>query len=342
MKRILIVLLVALCAASLAPAQTFNFADFQTSFGNFAGVVAGTLASTATVTGLSWSPAYVGQFPHFGIGLSAGAGLIPFTAIEPILTTLGVTLPSGLDPLKQYGIPLPSAVVDARIGGFGIPFDIGLKVGLLPPSLKSSLGSVNLDYLLAGADLRIDLLKDQGLMPALSVGVGYTYFRGSIGLPGVLPGATTVDIHQFMQLAGYTSSTYDRLVFSSPDLTFNWQSNVIEAKVQLSKQLLLFIPHIGLSAAYGISTAGGGVSSTMDYQNDAGYTTTDLQNAFAAAGYEAPTSQGFVVSKSANGWSVRVYGGLDIALLIIHLDVSGSYNLVTGSLGGGLNLRLQL
>ncbi len=337
MKRFLIVLLVALVAASLAPAQTVDFTTFQTDFATFAGAVAGTLASTASSAGLSWAPAYIGQFPHLGIGISAGAGLIPYSAVKPVFTTLGVTLPSQLDFLQQYGIPLPAAAIDARIGGFGIPFDIGLKVGYLPPEAKSLLGSVNLDYLLAGVDFRLALLKDQGLTPALSVGVGYTYFKGALGLPGILPSATTVDITQMMNYAGYSGT--HTLSFSNPDFTFDWQSNVIEGRVQLSKQLLFFVPNIGLSAAYGISSAGGGISSTMTYTGSA--TTAQMQQVFVANGYPAPTSQGFSIVKAADGWSFKVYGGVDIALLFLNLDVSANYNILTQSLGGGVNLRVQ-
>ncbi len=341
MKRIMLVISIVLFAAAMLPAQTVDFAQFQADFKTFADAVAGTLASTASSAGLSWSPAYIGQFPHLGVGVSAGASLIPYAAVQPILTLVGASIPASMGFLQTYGIPLPAAALDARIGGFGIPFDIGLKFGYIPPAAKSMLGSVNVDYLMAGADFRLALLKDEGLMPGLSVGVGYTFFKGAVGLPGIMPSGTTVDITQFMNYYGYTGT--HSLSFSNPDFTFDWQSNVIEGKVQLSKQLLFITPHVGLSAAYGISTAGGGLSSTMTYNHSNGaYTLADVQAAFAQAGYPAPTSQGMAVSAAANGWSFRAYGGVNVSLLFLNLDLGASYNVVTGSFGGGVNLRVQL
>lgn len=336
MKRIALVLILALGIVSFASAQV-DFGAFKTDLATFATAVSGTLASTASSAGLSWSQAYIGQFPHFGVGVSVGASLIPYAAFSPILTLVGATIPAGLQFIQQYGIPLPAAAIDARIGGFGIPFDIGLKFGYLPPELKNLLGSVNVDYLLAGADFRLALLKDQGLSPALSIGVGYTYFQGSVGLPGVLTGPTSVDITALMNAVGYTGP--HSLNFTSPDLNFNWQSNVIEAKVQLSKQLLLFTPSIGMSAAYGISTAGGGLASTMTYLGSA--TLAQMQQVFVASGYPAPTSQGFTIASAANGWAFRAYGGLNIALLFLNLDVNATYNILSGSFGGSVGLRIQ-
>jgi hypothetical protein len=340
MKRILLVILIVLVAAAMVPAQTVDFTQFQAQFVTFADAVAGTLASTASSAGLSWSPAYIGQFPHLGVGISVGASLIPYSAVEPIITLVGASIPAELTALQTYGIPLPAAAIDARIGGFILPFDIGLKFGTIPPALQSMLGPISVDYVLAGADFRLALLKDQGLSPALSVGVGYTYFKGSIGLAGVIPGGTDVDITQIMNYAGY-AGTYS-LSFTDPDLTFDWQSNVVELKAQLSKQILFFTPHIGLSGAYGISKAGGGLNSTMTYNATGPATEAQMQQVFVDNGYPAPTSQGMAVSSPANGWSFRAYGGIDIALLILHVDVNASYNILTGSVGGGANIRIQL
>jgi hypothetical protein len=342
MKRTALIVMMVILAAALVPAQSIPFADFQAQFQSFATAVAGTLASTASGTGLAWAPAYIGQLPHFGLGVSVGASLIPFTAVAPIFTLLNVQLPSSLSMLQTYGIPLPAAAIDARIGGLILPFDIGLKFGYLPPAAKDLLGNVQVDYLLAGGDVRIALLKDEGLLPSLSVGVGYTFFQGRIGLPNVIPGSSVIDISQAMDspLGGYSGT--HTLTMSSPDLAFNWQSSVIEAKVQVSKQLLIFVPTVGLSAAYGMSTAGGGLSSTVTYQGSAPNGMTDVQTVFGKLGYTVPSNAGLNVSAASTGWSLRAFGGLGISLLILDLDVSASYNLLTGSLGGGVNVRIQI
>jgi hypothetical protein len=115
------VILVAF-AASLS-GQTLG--EFQAAFGQFATAASGTLASAAT-SGLNWSPAYIGQFPHFGVGVTLGATGMPWTTAKPVFDMLGVAIPTELSFSGEEAIGLPALTVDARIGGFGIPFDVGL------------------------------------------------------------------------------------------------------------------------------------------------------------------------------------------------------------------------
>jgi hypothetical protein len=337
MKRIALILIIGVLAVAMAPAQSVDIAAFQTQFETFATAVAGTLASTATLTGLNWAPAYIGQIPHFGLGVSVGAGLIPYAAVAPIFTLLGVQLPSNLSMLTSYGIPLPGAAVDFRLGGLILPFDIGVKFGYIPPEVQKALGNLQIQYLMAGGDVRLALLKDEGLMPALSVGVGYTFFKGNIGLSNILPGDTVIDVTSEMNTAGYAGPHTLRI--SSPDLGFNWQSNVLEAKVQVSKKLLILVPTVGLSAAYGISNVGGGLTSTLTSdQNELPL----VEQIMAKYGYPVPDATGVTVSSASTGWSLRAFGGLGISLLFLDLDVNASYNILTQSLGGGVNVRIQL
>ena len=333
MRKTLLVVIMAVAVAAALPAQSPDLTTFTDTFQGFTTAVAGTLASTATI-GLNWDQAYIGQFPHLGLGVTVGASLIPVTAVQKITDMMGVTLPA---QLQAYGVPIPAATLDARIGGFFLPFDIGLEFGTIPDAAKNLLGGIQLNYMMAGGDIRFALLKDHGFTPALSVGAGYAFFQGSIGVPGLFPGAS-VDITQLMNAAGYGGT--NTLTFSDPDLQFNWQSNVIEAKVQLSKTLLFITPSIGFSAAYGISTAGGGLSSTISYSGSA--TTAQMQSVLQAAGLPVPTDQSLSVSSSSNGWAFRAFGGINIALLFLNLDANAFYNVVNGSYGGSVSLRFQI
>jgi hypothetical protein len=343
MKRILVIGALILILVGGAWAQTYDLAKFQDSFASFATAVANSLPAAASIG--TWSPAYIGQFPHFGVGLTAGAAFIPYSTIEETLNMLGVTLPPQMDFMKTYGIPFPAVALDGRLGGFVLPFDLGVRVGFIPEAARKFLGSVNVDYLMVGGDIRFPILKDKGFVPALSVGAGYTYLRGGVGLPNALgAGDTTVDLSTLMG-AGYL------LKATAPDLAFSWRTSTITAKVQLSKNLLIFTPHIGLGAAYGISKAGGGLQSSIEYSPDFGtnyYPITDAQitaikQAFEAAGYVAPdiSSEGFLVKALANGYSFWVYGGTAINIFFVKLDLSAMYNLLTRSYGASVNLRLQ-
>jgi hypothetical protein len=339
MKRLLIGIVVFVALTAGVWGQV-SLTDFQTDFGEFATAVASTLASTAT-SGLNWSPAYIGQFPHFGVGVTVGATLMPYSAIEPVVALLGVPIPAAaLNVLQTYGVPLPAAAVDARIGGFGIPFDIGLKAGYIPPQLNLDLAGVKPEYLIAGADFRFAILKDAGFVPALSVGVGYSYMKGSISMTMTGIPSTTIDITDAMNNAGY-AGTYS-FEFNSPTAEFAWQSNVIEGKVQLSKHLLFLTPHVGFSAAYGISSAGGGLLAAATYSAAGPATEAQAIAVLEGLGIPLSTTQGITVMSAANGWAFRVYGGTSISLLILQLDLSATYNLLSKAYGGSVNVRFQL
>ena len=334
MKRILVIGVLILALAGGAWAQV-DYTEFKDSFQDFANHVANSLPVAASI-GLNWSPAYIGQFPHFGVGLSLGGMFLPYDSIEPIVTALGVgnSIPQAL---KTYGLPFPTIAAGARLGGFLIPFDMGFKFGIIPESAKSLFSqNVTADYLLIGGDVRFPLLKGKGWVPTLSVGGGYTFLRGRIGINDITSGET-IDISSIMESRGYASGVYE-LVITDPDLSFQWDTHTIEAKAQASWNLLIFTPHLGLGAAYGISKAGGGLFSSLTVN---GTTLADVQSVFSYYGYPVPTAQGVEVISKANGFSFWVYGGTAINIFFVKLDLSAMYNFLNGDYGASVNVRLQ-
>lgn len=338
MKRVL--LIVALVVIIAVGAGALDYATFADAFQDFANEFANTLPATAGIAGLSWSPAYIGQLPHFGVGLSVGASTISYDFIDPLITQLGVSLPSKVDYIKKFGLPIPAAALDARLGGLGFPFDIGFKIGFVPEALREKLGKVNLDYLLVGGDVRFQLLEDQGAMPGLSISGGYTFMRGNVGIPDVVGAGYTIDTFP----APYDTAS---ITISDPELTFAWQTHTLVAKLQASKDLAILTPHLGIGAAYGISEAGGGLSSEI---TGSGIDVSDpaeiqaLKDALVANGIPVPDidSESILVTSDANGYSFWVYGGTAINIVFITIDLSAMYNIVGKSFGGAVNVRLQL
>lgn len=339
MKKLLLVIGILTLLAGGLWAQV-DFATFQDSFQSFADGVANSLPITASI-GLNWSHAYIGQFPHFGVGVSLGGMFLPYETMQPIVDALGVgsSIPQ---ELKTYGLPFPTIAAGARLGGFILPFDMGFKFGMIPEEAKGLFSqNVTADFFLIGGDLRFPLLKGRGLIPTLSVGGGYTFLRGRVGIVDV-SSDETIDISTLMTTAGY-GGTLHELIITEPDLTFNWDTHTIEAKAQASWNLLLFTPHVGVGAAYGISNAGGGLFSSLAYEVDgAPNALTNVETVFANAGYTVPTASGLEVISEANGWSFWVYGGTAINIFFIKVDLSAMYNFLNGDYGASVNLRLQL
>jgi len=338
MKRVSIVLSIMLLAAAGLSAQIVNYDVFGDAFEDFASEVSTTLPSTAAVAGLNWSPAYIGTFPHFGVGASVGAFTIPYDFVEPLINDLSLSLPSEFDYIKKWGMPIPAIALDARIGGFVLPFDVGLKFGFIPDKLRDKLGKINADYLLAGGDVRFRVVDGGGLLPTVSVGGGYTYLKGNIGIPDVA-GSTTINLPPPLAT--------DTILITSPELTFALQTSTFVGKVQASWDLALLTPHLGIGAAYGLSSAGGGLSSDILYNGVSPMTPTEIQqiiDAFEGQGYTISglDNTGIQISSDADGYSFWVYGGTAINILFIKVDLSAMYNFLSKSYGGAVNVRVQL
>lgn len=301
MKRLLLVAVLVVVGGSLFAQNIPSFAAFQSAIQGFASGTASALPLETSV-GLNWSDAYIGQFPHFGLGLTVGAATLPYSAIKGAISTFqgggAPNIPSNLSFLQNLGIPVPAYTIDLRIGGFILPFDIGLKFSYISPN-SLNINNFSADYLLLGGDVRYALVKDSGFAPGISVGIGYTYMRGNVSIPQVLNGNPTI------QSVSFGGSTYN-IQFQNPSLNFFWNSNVIDLKVQLSKSLFIITPYIGLGASFGISNAGGGMQSAI-LLNGVAPTQTQLNQMNSALGTNYTTAnQTFAVTAGANGFATRV------------------------------------
>jgi hypothetical protein len=343
MKRLLIIVAVALIAIAVPlSAQLTDYDAFADGFVSFAEAIADELPFNTTV-GLNWADAYIGNFPHFGIGLTIGATLVPFSTFSDAMQPLGIDLEAEVgDQLSGFGFPLPGAVLDARIGGFILPFDIGFKIGYIPDEAKVFLpNNMTLDYLMVGGDIRYAILQEKGWLPDLSIGLGYTYMRGNVAIQGILGGNQQIEEVRY----GPGPGDVYVLELEDPDVFLDWQASVIDLKVQVSKNLLILTPFFGVGAAYGESNAGGGLQSDVliggvpitqaqidqikDYYDLVGEPIPDL------------SVKGLIVTSDAKGWAYRVFGGIGLSIFVLRININGMYNLTTGALGASINGSIQ-
>ena len=331
-----------LAAALAMPGFSQNIESLQTGAESMAKALSAALPFNSTL-GLNWSDAYIGQLlgvpPHFGVGVSAGATTVKADEIKSLLGILGVD--TGAFP----GIvPIPAAVAEARIGGFLLPFDIGVKGGYIPPELgktiKDLTGGLNLDYLAVGADIRYALLKGNLLLPRVSLGVGVNYMGGGLG--------TTLSRGQSFTFNDVSSvpPTTHTIAATNPELGLSWETTTLDLKAQVSKSLLIFTPYVGLGASYGLSKAGYYLKSEITYDN-ASISQANLQtikDKLQQAGITPPDISATGISSyfATNGWAFRAFGGLSLNILILHVDVTGLYNLSDNSYGGSVGVRFQL
>ena len=338
MKRFLILMIILVVGISGVFGQ-IAFDTMEDSFTTFSSDVAESIPFASTI-GLNWSDATVRQFPHLGVGLTVGAVTMPKEAFVDLADSLNFSLPDEIAD-SNIGVPIPGYTLEGRIGGFILPFDIGIKLGLIPQDTFAD-ADVAIDYTLVGFDIRTPIIKQNLVLPSIAFSVGYNYLNSGI--------ETSVSGTGLDSFAG-TSTGYeplddelDQLSFSDPKVRFQMESSVIDFKLQASKNLLILTPYIGMGYAYGWSTAGGGISSEILYGGNPITSTqiSAINTAFAAADLEAPelTEDGLMVASESNGGAFRAFGGLSVNLFILKLDLTGMFNFNTQSLGATANVRI--
>ncbi len=336
MKKILIMIAVTVLvgAAPLTAQETFSLDTFKDSFETFSEEFATSLPMNSTI-GLNWSDAYIGQLlgipPHFGVGVTTGVTTIPASVFTDLVDELGVDASGGIDEISGVGLPMPGYAVDARVGGFIIPFDVGVKVGVLP---GISLGDVDVEYTNVGFDVRYAVL-DGPILPKLSVGVGYNYLSGLISTPMGL-GDTEIGS------VDYNSQTYT-LVMSDPNLDFGWEASVFDFKAQVSKGFLIVEPHFGVGASVGTATTTTGLSTDVTVtggadSNGDGLSADDIGS---AAGVDI-SDDGVVLESEVQPIVFRIFGGAQLNLTVFKIDLGVMYNVNSGALGGTVGARFQL
>ncbi len=329
MKRSLAIAAIALTVAATAYTQTLE--GFQTAFSNFTGAMADSLALNSTI-GSNWSDAYVGKFPHLGVGATVGSAFIKADSATSLFDSIAPgSLPS---ELKSLGIPLPAAVATFKIGLPFIPLDIGVKGGFIPTSvgenLKTSTG-VAVDYTNFGLQVRYALVKQNLLLPNVSIGASYNYLKGSISAP------TNIGAKSFTVATDQGSTT---ITASDPALALGWTSNTVDFTAQVSKLLLFVVPYAGLGYTVGSSSVTGGVSSTMITNYPGGISALNSQ--LASIGGPEIDDQGFTYTGKSSTPVLRLYGGLSLRIIVLDIDTQVIYVPATKALGASVTARVQL
>ncbi|MDR2467400.1 MAG: hypothetical protein LBD22_00365 [Spirochaetaceae bacterium] len=278
------------------------------------------------VQGLSWSDAYIGQIfsvrPHFGVGVSSGFAVADKDLLNKFFGSFGTSTGD-----EQFWT-LPTELIEVRLGGILIPFDLGVKFGMFDDNkLDKWLFSHNYTkkFMMYGGDIRIALSKGTGAFPKISLGFGYTHFTGSLtaGLPGQ---------HDF-DVAGKTLSADDA------QLELDWTITTLDLKLQLSKTLFIFTPYLGVGANFYWTDTGYTLrSSTLTYSG------SDLAADLASLGLEKIIFDATSFSSRFGNQAIlaRVFGGFSLNMWLIKLDFSVFCGLTDYRYGGNVGVRFQL
>ncbi len=234
-KKIFVLLVFAVVAASAVSAQSTTFTGHLDSFLKD---INKNLPDNA-VSGGTWSDAYIGQLislpPHVGIGVSLGVSRFPFASLTNAASAAGADINSFL--LDLGGGFLINPAVELRIGGFALPFDLGVRFSMLA---SDKWYDIELNYRTFSVDLRYAIIEENIVLPDIVVGIGWYHTSGSIGYD--------FDAADLIRNAGFDPS-----IIGTQKLGVDFKTNVFELRAQVSKSLLIFTPYLGLTGYYAIS-----------------------------------------------------------------------------------------
>jgi hypothetical protein len=343
------VLGMALCTA--ASSFSIELKDLQNQVGDFSGTLIKSLPFNSAL-GLNWADAYIGKFfpslpPHFGAGASLGFTTMNFDAFDKLLDQFGAYFPR---ELKLGQMLFPGYALEARIGGFFLPFDVGLKFGTLP---DVGSDSASMKYTLLGGEVRYAVLngKDNLLLPNVSVSAGVNYLSGQFttkigeGRAFELPNSpSSSDLTSGLPSTSWTMQNRT-LELTSPTVGIQWETVSLDFKAQVSKSFFIVTPYVGIGATHAWSSAGYAVKSEVTYDGDPvegavkDYINDTLLSGVTGISFN---DDGFGSILEEAGWGFRIFGGLSFNLAVFRLDLTGMYNLLDSNYGITLGTRFQL
>ena len=325
-------------ALLLSAASAFaSTADIDKAFESLNGTLTEVVPETTIQLGV-WSDAYIGKLfpsvpPHFGAGVSAGGTFIETKALSNAIGTIiteinshaaGATTDFNFTVPDQ--IPLPSASVHARIGGFILPFDIGVYgayFDLNTLKFEDFTGTVN--YYTIGGDIRYAIMKGSTTLPKLSVGAGY------------------IRTHLALSMTG--ASTYSGTVGSTPasvtanaDTNTSFDLNTIFVQAQISKKFLILTPYAGVRA-YVTSS-----KSHYDYSYSSTYEIGGVPQGNVPGG-NGSSSRDYGTDAFNFDWNnirPQLYAGLGLNLLFVNCTVGGSWNMRNNLLSANVNVCIKI
>lgn len=258
-----------------------------------------------------WPDAYIGQIldlpPHFGGGVSAGTSVFDASGLQKALVNgMGIEMGSDLTSMV-----LPTIVADAKVGGLLIPFDVGLSAMQIAPT---NFMGISVDLFTFSADLRIPIIKQTTLLPCISIGAGYAYSKGNIGL-----------------------SVFDE----AASIKTGYETQVMSATAQISKKLLFFTPFAGVRAAMTSSKNNWSWRYSKDdlitYANS--FTGTSIALPGSVTQEDSYTDDTFSEFQFN---SLQFFGGVGFDFLVIaRINIIASYDFYNNIWAGGTSLRVQ-
>lgn len=285
--------------------------------------------------------AYIGKIfpslpPHFSAGISVtGTFFNTDDLIDPMNNIISIMQKELLESFGNDAklklnfdipakIPMPTAAASIRLGVFFLPFDIGFYGMYVIPgtldSFKYDDFSAGIDYKSFWIDLRYSLLDGQGILPVVSVGIGYSYLNEDISFKAEKGFSYKIVDSQFK---GKFNSEIEM------DLT----QHSLFAQLQLSKKILLLTPYAGFRYTIVKNDA------DIKWEYKANKTqTTDTSTIDFSRKVSKNSSSDFDLFDG----KPQLYGGIGINFPFFQLGLNIQWNFKSNYFSGGISALLKI
>ena len=296
---------------------TFDTENISAGLDDFTFSLIKTAPSTVSHQNM-WASGYIGQLldlpPHFGGGISMGMAQLKTDGIATVLKEMGLDY-------DVKNLFLPTLTFDARIGGLLIPFDLGIHGMMIKNPLEFNIQETffSIDYGTVGADIRFPLIKQNTVLPNLSLGFGYAYSKGNAGI--------SVQEETAKVTAGY-------------------ESQILQATVQVSKKILIVEPFAGVRATLSSNKRNWSWNydgtkmldeKRKDLLGEDGLSLLKDEKVFDSGDWS-----GFEINKEDPNYTAQIFAGIGFDFLFIAQGtLNVSFDVVNQIWAGGFSLRVS-
>ncbi len=282
-------------------------ADVENGLNNFSGDLSVAISNAQLMQNV-WAEAWLGKLVpgfHLGAGIDVGASQMKIGALKETAKALGINEVSDLPDSFAF----PTVAGDIRLGGILLPFDIGASFMTIDSSrintIDELISPMSFDFFTLGFDFRWAILQGKTWQPKFSVGAGYVFTKGGVGI-----------------------------VSDEANANLNFKNHTAYVQAQLSKKLLFFIPYIGAKVAYTKSEVNWG--ATAQWSSILGGSETEFGNL---------ADWGILPTEFSGGYSgykiiPQVYGGFCLDFFILNLTFGVGWDFVDRLASGAVNIRL--
>ena len=299
--------------------DSFTIENIESGLDDFTFSLIKTAPSTVSHQNM-WASAYIGQLldlpPHLGGGISMGMAQLKTDGIATVLKEMGLNY-------DVKNLFLPTLTFDLRIGGLLFPFDLGVHGMMIKNPLEFNVQEslFSIDYGTVGADIRVPIIKENVALPNLSLGFGYAYSKGNAGI-----------------------SVKDEIA----KVTAGYESQILQATVQVSKKFLVVEPFVGLRGTLSSNKR----NWSWNYDGAKALDDAKIKELEAVPGaldalkeekiFNSGDWSGFAINKEDPNYTAQIFTGIGIDFLFIAQGtLNVSFDVVNQIWAGGLSLRVK-